>query len=130
MLGISPDPVDKLKRWHDKEEFGFDVVLQHGTESWMLADELAAAGVGVSFTLVDSPGGKEEILRMRMDAPALLEQAGVDPGRREMLPAGRKVIARKGGGDDDEPFEPEYHDSDDAEDLFADDLEDDEETDI
>lgn len=61
-----------------KKEFGFDVVLQHGTETWMLADELAAAGIGVSFTLVDSPGGKEEILRMRMDAPALLERAGVD----------------------------------------------------
>ena len=61
-----------------KREFGFDIVLQHGTETWMLADELAAAGIGVSFTLVDSPGGKEEILRMRMDAPALLEQAGVE----------------------------------------------------
>jgi len=60
-----------------KREFGFDPVLQHGTESWMLADELAAEGIGVSFTLVDSPGGKEEILRMRMDAPALLERAGV-----------------------------------------------------
>jgi imidazolonepropionase-like amidohydrolase len=60
-----------------KREFGFDVVLQHGTESWMLADELAEAGVGVSFTLVDAPGGKEEILRLRMDAPALLERAGV-----------------------------------------------------
>jgi imidazolonepropionase-like amidohydrolase len=31
----------------------------------------------VAFTLIDSPGGKEEILRMRMDAPALLERAGV-----------------------------------------------------
>jgi imidazolonepropionase-like amidohydrolase len=61
-----------------KAEFGFDVVIQHGTESWMLSGELAAAGIGVSFTLVDSPGGKEEILRMRMDAPALLERAGVD----------------------------------------------------
>ncbi|HXV75319.1 MAG TPA: amidohydrolase family protein, partial [Candidatus Polarisedimenticolaceae bacterium] len=61
-----------------QREFGFDVVIQHGTETWMLADELAEAGIGVSFTLVDSPGGKEEILRMRMDAPALLERAGVD----------------------------------------------------
>lgn len=60
-----------------KREFGFDVVLQHGTEAWMLADELAVDGVGVSFTLVDSPGGKEEIMRMRMDAPAILERAGV-----------------------------------------------------
>ena len=60
-----------------KKEFGFDVVIQHGTETWMLAEEIAAAGVGVSFTLVDSPGGKEEIMRMRMDAPAILEKAGV-----------------------------------------------------
>jgi len=61
-----------------RDEFGFRPVIQHGTESWMLADELAAAGIGVSFTLVDSPGGKEEVLRMRMDAPAILERAGVD----------------------------------------------------
>ncbi|MCP3981013.1 MAG: amidohydrolase family protein [bacterium] len=61
-----------------QREFGFDLVLQHGTETWMLADELAEADIGVSFTLVDSPGGKEEILRMRMDGPALLQQAGVD----------------------------------------------------
>ena len=61
-----------------KKEFGFDVVVQHGTETWMLADELAEAGIPVSFTMIDSPGGKEEILRMRMDGPALLEQAGVD----------------------------------------------------
>jgi len=60
-----------------QREFGFDVVLQHGTETWMLADEIAEAGIGVSFTLVDSPGGKEEIMRMRMDGPALLERAGV-----------------------------------------------------
>ena len=61
-----------------RDEFGFRPVIQHGTESWMLADELAEAGIGVSFTLVDSPGGKEEVLRMRMDAPAILERAGVD----------------------------------------------------
>jgi len=26
VLGISPDPVDKLKKWHDKEAFGFDLL--------------------------------------------------------------------------------------------------------
>ena len=26
MLGISPDPVAKLKKWHDKEAFGFDLL--------------------------------------------------------------------------------------------------------
>jgi imidazolonepropionase-like amidohydrolase len=72
------DDIATILRLH--REFGFDFVVQHGTESWMLADELAREGVSVSFTLLDSPGGKEEILRMRMDAPALLERAGVDVG--------------------------------------------------
>ncbi len=26
MLGISPDPVAKLKKWHDKEAFGYDLL--------------------------------------------------------------------------------------------------------
>ena len=26
MLGVSPDPVEKLKKWHDKEDFGFDLL--------------------------------------------------------------------------------------------------------
>ena len=26
MLGLSPDPVEKLKKWHDKEEFGYDLL--------------------------------------------------------------------------------------------------------
>lgn len=26
MVGISPDPVEKLKRWHDKEVFGYDLL--------------------------------------------------------------------------------------------------------
>ena len=26
VLGVSPDPVDKLKRWQDKENFGYDLL--------------------------------------------------------------------------------------------------------
>ncbi len=26
MLGLSPDPVAKLKKWYDKEDFGFDLL--------------------------------------------------------------------------------------------------------
>ena len=26
VLGLSPDPVDKLIKWQDKEEFGFDLL--------------------------------------------------------------------------------------------------------
>jgi imidazolonepropionase-like amidohydrolase len=43
-----------------KEEFGFKVVLHHVSDGWKVADEIAAAGVGVSVINVDSPGGKLE----------------------------------------------------------------------
>ena len=61
-----------------QEEFGFRVVIQHGTESWKLAEEIAAAGVPVSITFVDAPGGKEETLGWSLEIGAILEQAGVD----------------------------------------------------
>ena len=61
-----------------REEFGFRVVIQHGTESWKLADEIAAAGVPVSITFIDAPGGKEETLDWSMEIGAILERAGVD----------------------------------------------------
>ena len=61
-----------------KEEFGFRVVVQHGTESWKVAEELAAADVPVSITWIDAPGGKEETMDWNMEMGAILEQAGVD----------------------------------------------------
>ncbi len=61
-----------------KEEFGFRVVVQHGTESWKVAEELAAADVPVSITWIDAPGGKEETIDWNMEMGAILEQAGVD----------------------------------------------------
>lgn len=61
-----------------KEEFGFRVVVQHGTESWKVARELAAADVPVSITWIDAPGGKEETIDWNMEMGAILEQAGVD----------------------------------------------------
>ena len=61
-----------------REEFGFRVVIQHGTESWKLADEIAAAGVPVSITFIDAPGGKEETLDWSLEIGAILERAGVD----------------------------------------------------
>ena len=61
-----------------KEEFGFRVVVQHGTESWKVAEELAAADVPVSITWIDAPGGKEETIDWNMEMGAILERAGVD----------------------------------------------------
>lgn len=60
-----------------KREFGFDVLIQHGTETWKVAEELARAGVPVSNITLDSPGGKLETVDLRMDNAAILERAGV-----------------------------------------------------
>ncbi len=59
------------------EEFGFRVVLHHVSEGWMVADEIAAAGVPCSAIVVDSPGGKLEALNLVMECGGILEKAGV-----------------------------------------------------
>lgn len=60
-----------------QREFGFDLVLQHASEAWKVAEEIAAAGVPVSIILLDSPGGKLEASRYRLEYGAILERAGV-----------------------------------------------------
>lgn len=60
-----------------KREFGFDVLIQHGTETWKVADELAKAGIPVSNITLDSPGGKLETVDLKMDNAGILERAGV-----------------------------------------------------
>lgn len=61
-----------------QEEFGFRLVLQHGVESWKLADELASRNANVSYILVDSPGGKQEAYNASLEGAAKLEAAGLD----------------------------------------------------
>jgi imidazolonepropionase-like amidohydrolase len=58
-------------------EFDFELVLQHATEGYRVAAELAARKVPVSLTLVDSPGGKLEVLGLIEENAAILEKAGV-----------------------------------------------------
>lgn len=59
------------------EEFGFELVLQHVTEGYLIADELAKRKMPVSLTLVDSPGGKFETAGLLEENAAILEKAGV-----------------------------------------------------
>jgi imidazolonepropionase-like amidohydrolase len=59
------------------EEFGFELVLQHCTEGYRVAEELAKRGIAVSLTLVDSPGGKPDVLGLLEENAALLHKAGV-----------------------------------------------------
>ena len=58
-------------------EFGFRVVLQHVSEAWKVADEIAAAGAPASIIVIDAPGGKLEALDLSMETGAVLETAGV-----------------------------------------------------
>ncbi|MFO0807149.1 MAG: amidohydrolase family protein [Gemmataceae bacterium] len=59
------------------EEFGFELVIQHGTEAYRVADELAKRKFPVSLTLVDSPGGKHETSALIEENAAILDKAGV-----------------------------------------------------
>src|SRR6478735_8276579 len=59
------------------KEFDFEVVLQHATEGYRVAKELAERKVPVSLTLVDSPGGKLEVAGFLEENAALLTRAGV-----------------------------------------------------
>lgn len=59
-----------------QKEFGFKVVLQHVSEAWKVADEIARAKVSSSVILIDSPGGKLETLDVSYTNGAALEKAG------------------------------------------------------
>src|SRR5262249_28497700 len=58
-------------------EFGFEVVVHHGTEAYKVAAALAEAKVPVSLTIPDSPGGKPEVDDLIEQNGAILEKAGV-----------------------------------------------------
>jgi len=60
------------------EEYALDLVIRGGTEAWMVADELAAAGVPVILKpLGNLPGGFDR-LGARFDNARLLHEAGVE----------------------------------------------------
>jgi imidazolonepropionase-like amidohydrolase len=59
-------------------EFGFRVVLQHVSDAWLVADEIAAAPevVGSSIIIIDAPGGKLEAVNVSFQSGGALERAG------------------------------------------------------
>jgi imidazolonepropionase-like amidohydrolase len=59
------------------KEFNFELVLQHCTEGYRIAAELAKEGISVSLTLIDSPGGKPEAMGLLEENAAVLAKAGV-----------------------------------------------------
>ena len=69
---------DLLTAIRISEEFGFELVLQHASEGYRVADILAKKKIPVSLTIVDSPGGKAETMGRLEENAAMLVAAGVD----------------------------------------------------
>ncbi len=59
-----------------QKEFGFRMVLQHVSEAWKVADEIAKAKIPASIIMIDSPGGKLETLDVDYKNGVALEKAG------------------------------------------------------
>jgi imidazolonepropionase-like amidohydrolase len=64
------------------KEFGFRVVLQHVSEGWKVANEIAKTNtvVGCSVIMIDSPGGKIETIDASLITPVTLDKAGANVG--------------------------------------------------
>lgn len=58
------------------KEFGFRIVLQHVSEAWKVADEIARAKAPASVIIIDSPGGKLETMDISYGNGLALERAG------------------------------------------------------
>ena len=59
------------------EEFGYDLVIDHGTEGYLIADKIAAAGVPVVTGPLITARSKVELRNRTMANPGLLAAAGV-----------------------------------------------------
>ncbi len=62
------------------KEFGFRIVLQHVSEAWKVADEIAKAKAPASIIFIDSPGGKLETMDLMAENGGALEKAGALTG--------------------------------------------------
>ncbi|GAA1151384.1 amidohydrolase [Ornithinicoccus hortensis] len=59
------------------EEFGYQLVLDHGTESYLLADLVAEKGVPVLYGPLIVSRSKVEVRERSLAAPGILDRAGV-----------------------------------------------------
>jgi imidazolonepropionase-like amidohydrolase len=60
-----------------RDEFGFKVVLHHAVEAWKVADAIARSGATCSLLVLDSPGGKLELVDAAIETGGILERANV-----------------------------------------------------
>ena len=90
------------------DEFGFELLVQHGTEAYKVAEELARRNVPVSMTLPDSIGGKAEVMDFLEATGKRLTDAGVkvlvntdDPITESRFFLRTAAIAVRGGLDEE-----------------------------
>lgn len=62
------------------EQYGIRAIIRGGTEAWMLADELATAGIPVLMGPTANLPGNFDRINARRDAATLLVDAGVEVG--------------------------------------------------
>jgi len=74
------------------KEFGIRIIIGGGAEAWMVADELAAAKVGVLTGAMNNIPRNFNMLGSRQENAALLRAAGVDVA----------LVGNAGGGDEDQ----------------------------
>ncbi|MGB5951172.1 MAG: amidohydrolase, partial [Ornithinimicrobium sp.] len=60
------------------EEFGYDLVLDHGTEGYLLADLLAQRSIPVLYGPMIVSRSKVEVRQRTAKGPGILDRAGVD----------------------------------------------------
>lgn len=58
------------------KEFQFKIVLQHVSDGWAVAEEIAAAKAPCSLIVIDSPGGKIEAKDNNYGTAAVLDRTG------------------------------------------------------
>ncbi|MGE5398304.1 MAG: amidohydrolase [Chitinophagales bacterium] len=68
---------DILTALRIKDEFGFDMILQHGTEAFLVADEIARREVPVCLGPLLTNRAKVELKEVRFENAMVLKQAGI-----------------------------------------------------
>jgi len=69
---------DILQTLRFAEAYGLKAIISGGTEAWMVAAELAAAGVAVMLDPLHNLPNNFDMLGARLDNAAILQAAGVD----------------------------------------------------
>ena len=69
---------DILQTLRFAKTYGLKAVISGGTEAWMIAEQLAGAGVAVMLDPLHNLPGNFDMLGARLDNAAILQAAGVD----------------------------------------------------